>query len=95
MEALQNASFMAGNMLVLRNCLVDLVDQWEYCISSINTVSSISTPVQYYSNTNNIKMVVIFINSAPSNSTACNFATPNIIANYRVMMEISSIVVEV
>ena len=36
----------------------------------------------YYSNTNNIDIVVIFISSAPSNSTACYFATPDIIAKY-------------
>ena len=58
-----------------------------YRISSINTASSISTPVWYYSNTNNIEMLVIFISSAPSNSTACHFATPDIIAKYRVMIQ--------
>ena len=39
-----------------------------YRISLINTASSISTPVRYYSNTNNIEMVVIFISNTPSNS---------------------------
>ena len=65
---------------------------YTYRISAINTAFLISTPVQYYSNTNNIEMVVIFINSTPSNNTACHFATPDIIANYRVTMAISSIV---
>ena len=46
-----------------------------YHISLINTASSISTPVRYYSNTNSIEMVVIFISNTPSNSTACHFAT--------------------
>ena len=36
-----------------------------YCISSINTASLISTPVRYYSDTNNFEMVVIFISNAP------------------------------
>ena len=63
-----------------------------YHISSINTASSISTPVQYYSNKNNIEMVVTFISSASSKSTACHFTTPDIIANYCVTMAISSIV---
>ena len=63
-----------------------------YRISSINIASLISTPVQYYSNTNNIEMVVIFISSAPSNSTACHFVTPDIIAKYHVTMAVSSIV---
>ena len=34
-----------------------------YRISLINTAFSISTPVQYYLNTSNIDMVVIFIGS--------------------------------
>ena len=62
------------------------------CISSINITSSISTPVRYYLKTNNIDIVVIFISSAPLNSTACRFATPSITAYYRVTMIISSIV---
>ena len=66
-----------------------------YHISSINTTSSISTPVRYYSNINNIEMVVIFISNAPSNSTACHFATPDIIAKYRVTMAVSLIVFQV
>ena len=63
-----------------------------YCISSINTASSISTPVWYYSNTNNIGVVVIFISIAPLNNAACYFTTPDIIAKYRVTMVVSSIV---
>ena len=62
-----------------------------YCISSINAASSISTPVRYYSSTNNIKMVVIFISNAPLNSTACHFATLDIIAKHCVTMAVSSI----
>ena len=38
-----------------------------YHISLINTVSLISITVWYYSNTNNIEMVIIFISSAPLN----------------------------
>ena len=53
-----------------------------YRISSINTTSSISTPVRYYLNTNNIDIVVIYISSAPLNSTTCHFATLDIMANY-------------
>ena len=64
-------------------------------ISSINTASSISTPVWYYSNANNIEMVEIFISNAPSNSTTYYFATPDIIAKYRVTMAVSSIVFRV
>ena len=63
-----------------------------YHNSSINTASSISTLVWYYSNTNNIDMVVTFISSTPSNSTACHFVTPDIIAEYCVTMAVSSIV---
>ena len=59
--------------------------------SLINTTFSISTPVQYYLNANNIDTVIIFISSAPSNSTACHFTTPGITVNYCVMMIISSI----
>ena len=69
-----------------------LVDHCLYHIFLNNTTFSISTPVQYYLNTNNIDIVVIFISSAPSNSTTCHFATPGIMANYRVMMIISLIV---
>ena len=65
-----------------------------YHISLINTAFSFSTPVQYYLNTNNIDIVVIFINSTPSNSTACHFATLDIMENYHVMMIISSIALE-
>ena len=58
-----------------------------YChISLINIPLLISTPVQYYLNANNIDTVVIFISSAPSNSIACNFATPGITANYHVII---------
>ena len=64
------------------------------CISSINTTSLISTPVQYYSNTNNIEIVVIFISSARSSSTACHFTTPDIIAKYCVTMAVSLIILE-
>ena len=66
----------------------------EYRVSSINTAFLISTPVQYYLNTNNIDIVVIFISSAPSNGTTCHFVTPGITANYCVMMIISLIVLE-
>ena len=66
-------------------------DSCDYRISSINTASSISTPVQYYSNTNNVEMAVIFISSTPSNRTACYFVTPDIIAKYRVTMVVLSI----
>ena len=62
-------------------CIVD-VNICYIVISSINTISSISTPVRYYSNTNNIKM----------NRTACYFVTPDIIAKYRVTMAVSLIV---
>ena len=41
-----------------------------YRISSINTASSISTAVWYYSNTNNIEFNVYFNSNAPSNNTA-------------------------
>ena len=57
-----------------------------YCISSINIAFSISTLLQYYFNTNNIDIVVIFISSAPSNSTACHFVSAVIMANYRVII---------
>ena len=50
------------------------IDAYHYRISSINTAFSISTPVRYYLNTNNIDIVVIFTSSAPLNSTV--FATP-------------------
>ena len=66
----------------------------EYHVSSINTAFLISTPVQYYLNTNNIDIVVIFISSGPSNSTIYHFVTPGITANYCVMMIMSSIVFE-
>ena len=59
-----------------------LQEKLAYHISSINTTFSISTPVWYYMNTNNIDIVVILISSAPSNSTACNFMTPGIAAYY-------------
>ena len=64
-----------------------------YRISSISTAISISTPVQYiyYLNTNNIDIGVIFIISAPSNSTACRLATLGIMANYCITMIILSI----
>ena len=39
-------------------------------------------------------MVVTFISSAPSNSTACHFVNLDIIANYHVKMAISSIISE-
>ena len=39
--------------------------EYKYRISSINTAFSISTPVRYYLNTNNIETIVIFISSAP------------------------------
>ena len=67
-----------------------------YRISSISTAFSISTPVQYiyYLNTNNIDIGVIFISSAPSNSTAYRLATLGIMANYCVMMIILLIVFE-
>ena len=67
----------------------------EHRISSINTAFLISTPMQYYSNTNNIEIVVIFISNAPSNSTACHFMTLDIIAKYYVTMAVSSIVFRV
>ena len=57
-------------------------------ISLINTTFLISTPVQYYFNTNNID-IIIFISSAPSNSTTCHHATPGIMVNYRVMVTLS------
>ena len=40
-------------------------------------------------------MGVIFISSAPSNNTARHFVTLDIIAKYRVMMAVSSIVFQV
>ena len=61
-----------------------------YCICLINTVSMICTPVQHYLNKKNIEIVLTFISNAPSNSTACHLATPNITANYCVMMVVSS-----
>ena len=64
-----------------------------YCISSINTTFVISTPMGYtYMNRSNINIAVISISRAPLNSTACHFTTPDITANYRVTMIISSIV---
>ena len=66
----------------------------DYRISSTNTTSSISTPVQYYSNTNNIDMVVIFISSAPLNSTTRHFATLDIIAKHCVTKAVSLIIFE-
>ena len=67
---------------------------YTYCISSINATFLISVPVWYYLNTNNTDIVVIFISSVPSNSTACHFVTPGTTAHHRVMMIISSIVLE-
>ena len=64
----------------------------DYRISLIKTTILINTPVWYYLNTKNIDVVVIFICSAPSNSTACHFASPGIMVNYRVTMILSSIV---
>ena len=49
-----------------------------YHISLINNASLISTPVRYYSNTNNIEMVVIFVSSLPSNRIAYHLVTPDI-----------------
>ena len=60
----------------------------------ISTTSSIIAPVWHYLNANNIEMVAIFISRAPLNSTACHFATQDIIANYHAMMAISLIVFE-
>ena len=68
---------------------------YTYHTFSINTASSISTPVRYYSNTNNIEMVVIFISNTPLNSTAFHFAILDIIAKYHVTMAVSSIVFRV
>ena len=68
--------------------------KYTYHASLFNTASSISTSVRYYSNTNNIDMVVIFISSAPSNSTTYHFATPDIIAKYHVTMAVSLIIFE-
>ena len=69
----------SGEMNFLQTyCYVEREMEEGYHISSINTTSSISI-LGYYSNTNNIEMVVIFISSAPLNSTACHFATPEII----------------
>ena len=65
---------------------------WCCRISSIITAFLITTPVRYYLNTNNIDIVVIFISISLSNSTACHFATPGIMANYCVTMIISLIV---
>ena len=56
--------------------------------SSINAAFLISSPVRYYLNTNNIDIVVIFISSTPSNSTAYYFA------NLSITMMISSTVFE-
>ena len=72
---------------------VDINTQ-QHRISSINTVFSISTPVQYYLNTNNIDIVVIFISSTPLNSIAYHFAILGNTANYRASMIISLIVIE-
>ena len=69
---------------------MNLTDNWnalfekKYHISLINTAFSISTPVQYYFNINNID-IIIFISSAPSNSTTCHHATPGIMVNYHVI----------
>ena len=60
----------------------------KYHNSSINAAFLISSPVQYYLNTNNIDIVVIFISSTPSNSTTCYFA------NLSITMMISSTVFE-
>ena len=65
-----------------------------YLISSISTVFSINTLEWYYLNTNNIDVAVIFISSAPLNSTACHFVSPGITANYHVTMIISLITFE-
>ena len=65
-------------------CSLDYTPNSNYHISLINTAFSISILVRYYLNTNNIDIVVIFISSAPSNSTACHFATPGVTANYHV-----------
>ena len=81
-------------LLVTSDCAGIVINALTYYISLINTTFWISTPVQYYTNTNNIEMVVIFISSTPSNNTTCHFATPDIIANYHVTMAISSIVFE-
>ena len=67
---------------------------YTYCISSINVTFLISTSVWYYLNINNTDIVVIFISSVPWNSTACHFVTPGTTAHHRVMMIISSIVLE-
>ena len=67
-------------------CSLDYTPNSNYHISLINTAFSISILVRYYLNTNNIDIVVIFISSAPSNSTACYFVMPGIMANYHVMM---------
>ena len=73
--------------------MLDSTRNKTYSISLINTASSISTQVRYYSITNNIEMVVIFISNTctPSTSTACHFTTPD----YRVMMAVSSIIFRV
>ena len=52
-------------------CSFVLCVKSEYHISSINTASLISTPVRYYSSTDNIDIVVILISSTPSDNTAC------------------------
>ena len=55
--------------LVARHCKYFYKDKTKYRISSINTASSISTAVWYYSNTNNIEFNVYFNSNAPSNNT--------------------------
>ena len=71
-----------------------MIKSLNYGVSLINTAFSISTPVRYSLNTNNIDIVVMFISSAPSNGAACHFASVGITANYCVTMIISSIVFE-
>ena len=60
----------------------------DYCISLIDTTSSISTSVWYNLSIDNTEIVVIFINSIPSNSTSCHFVT---LTNYHVTTVISLI----
>ena len=67
-------------------CVCVCVRMCMYHISSINTIFSISTPARYCLTTNNIDIVIIFISSAPSSSTACHFVTPCITANHCVTM---------
>ena len=48
-----------------------------YHISLIDTASLISTPVRYYFNAINIKIVLFFNSSTPLNNVACHCKSPD------------------